>query len=174
MIQLCWPWGGIHTSYTVELLEHWCISPKNMKTFLFLHIMQFLVKGIPQSSHVQRMTTKQKMEMCHAISSAPAHSRSDRDLSVSDTAQCQCLGRKVQCRQPNQGWGHRLALWHHSVGWTGMSDPLGNEGSCTFCAQVCLVHAPVLFCCSAVIAPAIRCSKKQWGLKYQYNTISVL
>lgn len=59
-----------------------------MKTFVFLHIKQFFVKGIPQCSHVQRMTTKQKLEMDHVISFAPPHSTRSQGSLSTFAAQC--------------------------------------------------------------------------------------
>lgn len=93
-----------------------------MKTFLFLHIKQFLVKGTPECSHAQRMTTNQQMEMYHVISFASPHSMRSQGSVSTFAAQCQCLVRKVQCRQPRQqgentAWDFCITQWNGLGSW---------------------------------------------------------
>lgn len=93
-----------------------------MKAFLFLCVKQFFVKGIPECPHVQRMAAKQKIEMYHVVSFASRHSKRFRGSVSTFAAQCQCLVRKVQCRQPNQqdedtAWDFCIIQWDGLASW---------------------------------------------------------
>lgn len=118
-------WGS-HLLYcrVIRRLMHF---PQNfhlwhMKTFLSLRIKQFFIEGIPQCSHAQRTTTKQKKEMYHVISCASPHSKRSQGSVSTFAAQCQCLVRKAQCRQPKQqgedtAWDFCITRWNGLGSW---------------------------------------------------------
>lgn len=148
-----------------------------MKTFIFLCIKQFIVKGyslVLSCSKNDNQTENGNLSQHQLVIVSFASSNSIRSHGAVSTfaAECQSLAREVKLYaaksmelrvRKQSGTYESYSCTFMQAGSTGLLEHHMRglpKGTYTFCAQTCLAALLNLFGYLAMMPPAVRCSKK--------------